>query len=58
MWVERNRRREKDDGHAARFLTYRVTQKVSDMGWVELDLICMSFSLGSSGPPVRGTPQI
>ena len=56
MWVERNRRREKDDGHAARFLTYRVTQKVSDMGWVELDLICMSFSLGSSGPPVRETP--
>ena len=39
MWVERNRRREKDDGPAARFLTRRLTKKVSDMSWVELDLI-------------------
>ena len=43
---------------------YRVSQQVSELGWVDLDLGCSTTLLGcrvasyNSGSPAGGTPQI
>ena len=54
--------RQKTDATITPFSPYRVTQKVSDLGWVDSNLRCSTPLLGqysySSGPPAGKSPNL